>query len=712
MSSRRNWTESSIGEITWPLDELNDGIHALVAACGREHSASSVSLAATVTGSDLDQRIEGVAAAHGVESERLFAALQELPSLLTGSGPLVLHLPEVTEGAGDESLLLVVCGDKRYLTVVDRRQRLRRVRTAGIVSAIRRPFEDTARPRAQRAIASLGLPASVLEPLMDDHLEDVRFRGCWMLRLPAGAPLAASLRESQAPRHVLLFVIAYLLQYALFVSSWWLLGSGLLYGTIERPWIVSWALLLITLIAFRVAATWQQGRAATTLGAWLRRRLLRGALNIDRQFIRRKGVGQLFAFVVESAAVESLALSGGLASVCAGIELLAAGCIMWAALGRLLPAILFGWIVVVTTVAWVYVARRGRWTRQRVELSERLLEAMVGHRTRLVQRHPADRKIEDLALDRYLRDGQSMDAAGLLLMSVIPRAWMVLALAGLTPIVASEPSASQLAAGLGGIVLAFRGLQRLAAGVASFTGAAIAARRVASLAHAAEHTEPIGIATTTALGDTRSRESSDTTLVQVRDVTFRYQPHADPILRGTSLTLERGARVLLEGSSGSGKTTLGAIIAGLTRPDSGVVLVDGLDRASAGAAGWRKRVVMAPQPHDNYLIGGTLAFNLLMGRQWPPERADLIEAETICRELGLGDLLDRLPAGLHQIVGETGWQLSQGERTRIFLARALLQQPDLLVLDESFGGLDWENADKAMRCVHERASCVLAIAHP
>ena len=120
---------------------------------------------------------------------------------------------------------------------------------------------------------------------------------------------------------------------------------------------------------------------------------------------------------------------------------------------------------------------------------------------------------------------------------------------------------------------------------------------------------------------------------------------------------------------------------------------------------------MAPQAHDNYLVGGSLAFNLLMGRRWPAEPADLAEAETVCRELGLDDLLDRLPAGLHQVVGETGWHLSQGERTRVFLARALLQKPELLVLDESFSALDAENVERAMRCVTNRAQAVLAIAH-
>ena len=71
-----------------------------------------------------------------------------------------------------------------------------------------------------------------------------------------------------------------------------------------------------------------------------------------------------------------------------------------------------------------------------------------------------------------------------------------------------------------------------------------------------------------------------------------------------------------------------------------------------------------------------------------------------------------MPAGLEQVVGETGWQLSHGERSRLYIARALLQGTDLVVLDESFGALDPETLRQALRCVLERAPTVLVIAHP
>ncbi len=120
----------------------------------------------------------------------------------------------------------------------------------------------------------------------------------------------------------------------------------------------------------------------------------------------------------------------------------------------------------------------------------------------------------------------------------------------------------------------------------------------------------------------------------------------------------------------------------------------------------------APQFHENHVLTETFAFNLLMGRRWPPLPNDLKEAEDICRELGLGELLERMPAGFQQMVGESGWQLSHGERSRLYIARTLLQQADMIILDESFAALDPENMRRALECVLRRASTLVVIAHP
>ena len=89
----------------------------------------------------------------------------------------------------------------------------------------------------------------------------------------------------------------------------------------------------------------------------------------------------------------------------------------------------------------------------------------------------------------------------------------------------------------------------------------------------------------------------------------------------------------------------------------------------------------------------------------------MLEAEELCQRLGLGPLLRRMPADLQQQVGETGWQLSHGERSRIFLARALLQGADMIILDESFAALDPENLGKSLEVVLGTRATVVAIEH-
>jgi ATP-binding cassette subfamily B protein len=183
------------------------------------------------------------------------------------------------------------------------------------------------------------------------------------------------------------------------------------------------------------------------------------------------------------------------------------------------------------------------------------------------------------------------------------------------------------------------------------------------------------------------------------------------VLRGASVEISRNGRLVLEGGSGGGKSTLVSLLTGVREPESGRILVDGFDRATLGAAEWRRRLAAAPQFHENHVLAETFAFNLFLGRPTVLMPADFEEAQAICGELGLGDLLQRMPAGMLQMVGETGWQLSHGERSRLYIARALLQDAELVVLDESFAALDPENLKRAVECVVKRARSLLVIAH-
>jgi len=169
---------------------------------------------------------------------------------------------------------------------------------------------------------------------------------------------------------------------------------------------------------------------------------------------------------------------------------------------------------------------------------------------------------------------------------------------------------------------------------------------------------------------------------------------------------------VLEGDSGSGKSTLASIVAGLRQPDSGLVLAGGLDRPTLGESGWRRRVALVPQFHDNHMFYGSFAFNLMIARSWPATVPELEEALDICVDLGLQPLIERMPSQIHQFVGETGWQLSHGEKNRVYVARALLSRAPLIVLDESLGALDPDTMILVTECIEKRAIAALVIAHP
>jgi ATP-binding cassette subfamily B protein len=313
-------------------------------------------------------------------------------------------------------------------------------------------------------------------------------------------------------------------------------------------------------------------------------------------------------------------------------------------------------------------------------------------------------------MERYLAVSGTMDRAAVA-QSMIPRGWLMVGLLAMAyPFIYGNSTPAALAIGIGGTLLGFRALQKLVSSLSSLLNAAIAWRQVAHLFQAAARVDKSGAPELATRFSTSS--SSSSALIQAHDLSFRYRETGDPVLHGCDLQIREGDRLLLEGASGGGKSTFAALLSGLRVPASGLLLLRGLDTQTLGTRQWRQRVAAAPQFHENYVLTGTFAFNLLMGRAWPPSPEDLVEAEAICKELGLSDLLERMPSGLQQMVGETGWQLSHGERSRMFLARALLQRSEMVILDESFGALDPETLRQCLRCTLDRASTLLVIAHP
>ena len=184
--------------------------------------------------------------------------------------------------------------------------------------------------------------------------------------------------------------------------------------------------------------------------------------------------------------------------------------------------------------------------------------------------------------------------------------------------------------------------------------------------------------------------------------------HADgrAALVDVSLDIPFGQIAALIGPSGAGKSTVADLLAGLVSPDRGAVLVDGVPLEGGARQAWRSRVAYVQQ--DPVLFSGSVRDNLL----WAEPEADELQLRETLRRAS-AEFVHNLPGGLDCPIGEAGRALSGGERQRIALARALLRQPDLLILDEATSAVDPASEEEIARAVAGLAGecTVLVIGH-
>lgn len=708
---------------TWPTERLGEALEALAtwADFGPRDVEAPPFLVDLADRDAVDAWMESAGAWLGVEVEAVEAAWPAVGELLSSAAPAVVKLP-ATAVSPARWLLLVGRDDRPWgrpgVRALGPDLAVRRVPLEPLRAALCHVVEEPLRAPVRSLLARAGVPASrhaVAErEILRERLGAARIDGCWLFRLDPGASLARQFRHAGVFRRLGRMLVVQTALYALGGVGWYILGRGALQGTLDRPWLVGWGLAVVTMIPLQLLSSWHGGFLALEAGTVFKQRLLAGAIRMDPGVVRHEGAGSLLGRVIESSAVEAGALSGAVASAAALPEVLIAVAVLATGAGGPLHALVYAlWVVLGVAVALRYAAARRAWTVARVALTNDLVERMVGHRTRLAQEAPERRHDgEDKALERYVAASESLDRAQVLLAVLVPRGWTLVGVAALVPaMLDATTSVTSLAVGVGAVVLAGHALRSISAGLVGLLGAGIAWREVAPLFHAAARRDLAG-APLFALGARGPRAGAGRVLLEATDVVFRHEGRAEPVLKGVTLRIAEGDRILLEGPSGGGKSTLGAVLAGLRAPTSGLLLLGGLDARSVGAGPWRRRVVTAPQFHENHVMTGTVAFNLLMGRRWPAGQADLDEAEAVCRELELGPLLERMPSGLQQMVGESGWRLSHGEQSRLFMARALLQGAEVVVLDESFAALDPETLRRSLECALRRCPSLLVIAHP
>jgi ATP-binding cassette, subfamily B, bacterial len=750
----------ALAAISWPAARLGEALDLLARRAGLQpqtapgltlpavdaasapNASNASNAASTRSGPETARWLDWAAAQLGIELEAVDTPVPELSALVAGAGPALLRW---TDAQGVTAYLLLLGRSGGRLRMLAPDLRVRRTAPQLLVRALRWAHEADGAPEVDDLMHQAAVPArrraAVRAALLRDRLAGTRVQAGWLLRLPPSAPAWTQLRHAGLPQRVVWMVAALAALYGLEIGAWTLIGEGVLDGRLDRGWLSAWLLLLLAMLPLQLLAGWFNSSFTMGAARLLKTRLLAGALRMDPDVVRRQGVGGLLGRVLESQALESLALGGAMAVVVGALELTLAGWVLAQGAAPLAHgALLLGWLGVTLGLLLRWWRRQRSWTLSRLALTHELIEQMVGHRTRLAQERVLRRDARDDALlHGHLQQSAAMDAAAVPLQTVVPSGWIVVALAALAPVFASgQASAVGLAISLGGVLLAQRALGSMAGGLSSLGRAVIAWQQVGEMVRAGAGQDAPGawletpmtptapMAPTAAMAPKAPTAAmapkapvdpaaaptgpSAAALVDAQGLRFAHGAGA-PVLQGVDLRIAAGERVLLEGASGSGKSTLAALLAGLRQPQSGLLLLQGLDAPTLGTQ-WQALATAAPQFHENHVLSGSVAFNLLMGHEWPAGPAALAEAQAVCEALGLGDLLQRMPGGLHQRVGETGWQLSHGERSRLFLARALLQGAPLTVLDESFAALDPETLARCLRAVQQRTQTLVLIAHP
>ncbi len=201
------------------------------------------------------------------------------------------------------------------------------------------------------------------------------------------------------------------------------------------------------------------------------------------------------------------------------------------------------------------------------------------------------------------------------------------------------------------------------------------------------------------------REPSLDHQIRFRSVSFRYESRQ--VLKELDLSLPAGRLSVVAGPSGSGKTTLIDLVAGLLHPDSGRIEIDGVDLTEIDHRRWRRMIGYVPQ--DPLLINDSVLRNLTLG---DPD-LDAEDAERALRMADAWEFIKALPQGLETSLGERGGRLSGGQRQRLAIARALIHQPALLILDEATSNLDAEAEAAVIATVSQLKGklTMLAVSH-
>ncbi|MCH9770561.1 MAG: ABC transporter ATP-binding protein/permease [Gammaproteobacteria bacterium] len=198
--------------------------------------------------------------------------------------------------------------------------------------------------------------------------------------------------------------------------------------------------------------------------------------------------------------------------------------------------------------------------------------------------------------------------------------------------------------------------------------------------------------------------------IDLQQLSFTYEGAEQSAINNFNLSIPKGANIAFVGHTGAGKTTIVDLILGLLTPTTGQISVDGKVLTANNRQAWQQIIGYIPQ--EIFLCDGTVAENIAFGTS--KSKIDLAQVQRVAKVANLHDfVVNDLPLGYETVVGEKGVRLSGGQRQRIGIARAIYDNPDILVLDEATSALDGITEEAVLQAIHalSKQKTLITIAH-
>lgn len=681
----------------WRLEDLDEALPNVARHYGitpRQADRASV---------DLENYFEWLSfssATAGLEVENLHILWGELTDRLFSGQTLICRVGESYDA------MVILRGSRKSMLVLDPQGIKVRLKASEVVAFFEQAMLETSSEFAEvEGLEQIQVSPRLREAVRRALNRDKIALFCLRVTVPPSARPFVFFQGIHIIKLLLGIVATTTLSTGCLAASWIVLGAALFSGTVQMAWLLAWAGLVLLSVPFQALSVALGGELSAHFGSKLREKTLMGTLLIEERVLQESGTGESLGRVLKSEELDGLffQLSTGTISL---LVQMATGLIMLVAFSNwLMVALAIGLLVTLFFRGRQHLLDTARWLDAQLAITHQLTETMLGHPTRVVQDPQGDTRDEDLALEEYLERSRQVDSNQVRFDAVLPWLWSFLAVAVIGwGFIFHSHSPWYVASAIGAVLVFRQSSQEFATWIDSVSVARWIWRQTQAFLDAADQGPP------RALLYRRRLPSQEDEIIRMRRVGFAY-PESRRLFRDLNLVIRKRDHILFYGDSGSGKSTLAAIMSGFVEPREGVLFAGGLDSHSLGPDGWRRTTGVSPQFNENYIFNGTLAFNLLLGRAWPPDTDDLEDAREVVRQLGLEPLVESMPQGLGQPMGETGWQLSHGERSRVFLARALLQDAPLLILDENLGSLDAQLAAQVLRLLTAGDKSLILITH-